>query len=74
MKNKKNISKNNYIYRKILTYMENFDLSFITENNKKINESKINTSRYDELISIFGEEVQKKIFDTSMFIVGANRM
>ena len=54
--------------------MENFDLSFITENNKKINESKINISRYDELISIFGEEVQKKIFDTSMFIVGANRM
>ena len=54
--------------------MENFDLSFITENNKKINESKINTSRYDELISIFGKEIQKKIFDTSMFIVGANRM
>ena len=49
-----------------------FDLSFVIDNNKKINESQnINNSRYEELISIFGEETQKKIFNTSLFIVGA---
>ena len=46
-----------------------FDLSFITENIPK--NIIYNNSRYDEMLAVFGNDIQKKLADTSLFIIGA---
>ena len=51
------------------------DFSQIVENlNVQENDRKLINSRYDDQIAIFGNEIQKKLSDTNIFMIGAGAL
>ena len=51
-----------------------FEFSEILENLPENIDKSLKNSRYDVKIAIFGREMQNKIFDTNIFIVGARAL
>ena len=51
-----------------------FEFSEILENLPENIDKSLKNSRYDDQIAIFGREMQNKIFDTNIFMVGAGAL